>query len=125
MEIGRAAPDGTYEPVDTAAPAASGAAGSTVAPAGQLADRLVAGFLLGYHDRTRTAYRADLRDFAAWCGSVGLDLLAAGRIQVEGYARHLEQAGRAHSTVAQRLATLAGFYRYAVQGKASPRSPAA
>jgi integrase/recombinase XerD len=125
MELGSVASNGPCEPVDAAVLAASGAAGSTVAPAGQLAERLVAGFLLGYHGRTHAAYRADLRDFTAWCASVGFDLLAAGRIQVEAYTRHLEQTGRARSTVARRLATLAGFYRYAVQEEALPRSPVA
>ena len=47
------------------------------------------------------------------------------RADVEAYARDLEQAGRARSTVARRLATLAGFYRYAVEEAALPRSPVA
>lgn len=47
------------------------------------------------------------------------------RADVEAYALDLEQAGRARSTVARRLATLAGFYRYAVEEAALPRSPVA
>jgi site-specific recombinase XerD len=47
------------------------------------------------------------------------------RADVEAYARDLEQAGRARSTVARRLATLAGFYRYAVEEATLPRSPVA
>jgi integrase/recombinase XerD len=92
---------------------------------GPLAGRLLAGFLLGYQGRTRAAYWADLRDFAGWCGAVGVDLLAVDRAGIEAYARHLEQAGRARSTVARRLASLAGFYRYAVEEAALPRSPVA
>jgi hypothetical protein len=56
---------------------------------------------------------------------VGVDLLAVDRAGIEAYARHLEQAGRARSTVARRLASLAGFYRYAVEEAALPRSPVA
>jgi integrase/recombinase XerD len=37
--------------------------------------------------------------------------------------RQLEHAGRSRATVARRLATLAGFYRYAVQEGALPHSP--
>jgi hypothetical protein len=70
MELGSVASNGPCEPVDAAELAASGAAGSTVVPVGQLAERLVAGFLLGYHGHTHAAYRADLRDFTAWCASV-------------------------------------------------------
>jgi integrase/recombinase XerD len=87
-------------------------------------DSLIAGFLLGYGDRTRAAYLADLRDFHAWCARIGIGLLAAHRDHIEAYIRALEQAGRSRATVARRLATLAGIYRYAVQEGALPHSPA-
>jgi integrase/recombinase XerD len=86
--------------------------------------RLITGFVLGYGDRTRAAYLADLRDFHAWCARIGIGLLAAHRGHIEAYIRALEQAGRSRATVARRLATLAGFYRYAVQEGALPHSPA-
>jgi integrase/recombinase XerD len=56
---------------------------------------------------------------------MGIGLLAAQRRHIEAYIRALEQAGRSRATVARRLATLAGFYRYAVQEGALPHSPAA
>jgi integrase len=84
---------------------------------------LITGFLLGYGDRTRAAYLADLRDFHAWCARIGIGLLAAHRSHIEAYIRALEQAGRSRATVARRLATLAGFYRYAVQEGALPPLP--
>jgi hypothetical protein len=86
---------------------------------------LIAGFLLGYRHRTRAAYLADLRDFCTWCTNVGIGLSEVRRIHVEGYVRQLEQAGRSRATLARRLATLAGFYRYAVQEGALPHSPLA
>jgi integrase/recombinase XerD len=49
--------------------------------------------------------------------------LTVRRRDVEAYAHQLEQAGRSRATVARRLATLAGFYRYAVQEGALPHSP--
>jgi integrase/recombinase XerD len=86
---------------------------------------LIAGFLLGHRGHTRAAYLADLKDFAGWCVAGGVELPAVDRADVEAYARDLEQAGRARSTVARRLATLAGFYHYAVEEVALPRSPVA
>lgn len=86
---------------------------------------MIARFLLGHRGHTRAAYLADLRDFAGWCAAGGVELLAVDRAHVEAYAHDLELAGRARSTVARRLATLAGFYRYAVEEAALPRSPVA
>src|SRR5262245_18117541 len=45
-------------------------------------------------------------------------LLGVHRSHVEAYIRQLEQAGRSRATLARRLATLTGFYRYAVQERA-------
>lgn len=44
---------------------------------------------------------------------------------IEAYIHQLEQAGRSRATVARRLATRGGFYRYAVQEGALPHSPVA
>jgi hypothetical protein len=38
-------------------------------------EHLLARFLLGYRDRTRAAYLADLRDFHAWCARAGIGLM--------------------------------------------------
>jgi integrase len=93
------------------------------AAARQLDGRLLDGFLIGYRNHTRAAYLADLRDFRAWCASVGMGLLMVSRSHVQAYVRQLEEAGRSRATVARRLATLAGFYRYAVQEGRSPTPP--
>jgi site-specific recombinase XerD len=87
-------------------------------------ESLIARFVLGYRDHTRAAYLADLRDFCAWCATLGIRLLGVRRSHIEAYSRQLEQAGRSRATVARRLATLAGFYRYVVQEGALPHSPA-
>jgi integrase/recombinase XerD len=86
-------------------------------------DTLAAAFLIGYRNRTRAAYLADLRDFRAWCATLGIGLLGVRRRHVEAYTRQLERAGRSRATVARRLASLTGFYRYAVQEGALPHSP--
>jgi integrase/recombinase XerD len=90
------------------------------------AEMLAAAFVAGYGSpRTRTAYRSDLADFFDWCASHGLAPLRAERAHVELYARALEQVGCAPATVARRLSTLAGLFRYAVEECILERSPVA
>jgi len=81
------------------------------------------GFLAGYRGLTLQAYTIDLRQFTAWCTSHGLNLFAARRVDIECYARELETLGRARATVARRLCTVTGFYRYAEQEGLIERSP--
>ena len=82
-------------------------------------------FLAGYRGQTRDAYALDLRQFVAWCDQHDLRLFAVRRADIECFARDLEELGRATATVARRLSTVAGFYRYAdEEGLLSP-SPAA
>jgi integrase/recombinase XerD len=85
----------------------------------------LAGFLAGYRGLTRDAYALDLRQFVAWCESHGLRLFDVRRADIECFARDLEARGRARATVARRLGTVAGFYRYAEQEGLLARSPAA
>jgi integrase/recombinase XerD len=47
------------------------------------------------------------------------------RADIEGFARDLEDRGRARATVTRRLRTIAGFYRYAVEEELIEHSPAA
>ena len=84
----------------------------------------LAGFLAGYRGLTRDAYALDLRQFVSWCERHGLKLFSVRRTDIELYARALEEAGRARATVARRLCTVAGFYRYAEEEGLVPVSPA-
>ena len=56
-----------------------------------------------------------LRQFTTWCRARSLALFAVRRADIEGFARELEERGRARATVTRRLSTIAGFYRYAVE----------
>jgi site-specific recombinase XerD len=67
----------------------------------------------------------DLRQFTAWCHQRNVALFAARRADIEYFARDPEARGRARSTVSRRLATIAGFYRYAVEEDLLDHSPAA
>ena len=84
----------------------------------------LAGFLAGYSGNTREAYREDLRQFAVWCGERDLELLEVRRAHIELFARNLEAQGRARTTVARRLSTISGFYRYCVEERLLDHSPA-
>ena len=84
----------------------------------------LAGFLASYRGATRTAYELDLRQFVAWCAERQLALFSVRRADIELYARALEERGRARATVARRLCTVAGFYRYAEEEGLLSVSPA-
>ena len=82
------------------------------------------GFLAGYSGNTRVAYRQDLHQFVAWCNARGLAIFEVRRVHIELFARSLERQGRARATVARRLSTITGFYRYCVEEELVTRSPA-
>jgi integrase/recombinase XerD len=78
------------------------------------------GFLAGYRGQTRVAYTLDLRQFTAWCLQHGRRLFDVRRVDIECFARDLEDHGKARATVARRLCTVCGFYRYAKKRGCSP-----
>ncbi len=82
------------------------------------------GFLAGYSGLTRDAYALDLRMFTAWCQQHGLHLFQARRADIECFGRDMESRGRARATIARRLCTISGFYRYAVEEELLEHSPA-
>ena len=71
------------------------------------------GFLAGSRGFTRDAYTLDLRQFTAWCWQHDRLLFDVHRVDIECFARELEDRGKARATVARRLCTIVGFYRYA------------
>jgi integrase/recombinase XerD len=85
----------------------------------------LAGFLSGYSGLTRDAYTLDLRQYTAWCTTHSLHLFEAKRVDVESFRCDMEAAGRARATIARRLCTIAGFYRYAEEEDLLAHSPAA
>jgi integrase len=77
-----------------------------------------------YRGATPDAYALYLRQFVAWCVDRHLALFSARRSDIEGYARTLQERGRARATVARRLCTVAGVYRYAEEEGLLAVSPA-
>ena len=56
---------------------------------------VVASFLAGYGASTRTGYATDLRLFAEWCRTNGLDLFEVQRSHLELFGRSMEARGLA------------------------------
>jgi integrase/recombinase XerD len=82
------------------------------------------GFLAGYRGFTRDAYALDLRQFTVWCWQHDQQLFDVRRVDIECFARDLEERGKARATVARRLCTIVGFYRYAEEEGVIEHSPA-
>jgi site-specific recombinase XerD len=82
------------------------------------------GFLSGYRAQTRVAYTLDLRQFTAWCLEHDRHLFDVRRVDIECFARDMEDHGRARATVARRLCTISGLYRYAEEEGVIAHSPA-
>ncbi len=78
----------------------------------------------GHKGRTREAYELDLRQFARWCQHRGQRLFDVTRVDIEPFARDLEQSGRAPATISRRLATITGLYRFAEEEGLIDHSPA-
>lgn len=62
---------------------------------------------------TRATYAITIDQWYAWCAEHDLDPMEAKRGHLELFARALEAHGRKASTVAGKLHTLAGLYRFA------------
>lgn len=69
---------------------------------------------------TLRAYRRNMADYCAWLDGHGLDLLTVGRVHVDGYRHALTGSA---ATVAQKLAAVSSFYRYAVSAELVTANP--
>jgi hypothetical protein len=86
---------------------------------------LTAVWLAGYRSpRTRRAYALDL---TAWLGlhDLQVDVLAARRVHVDLWVRHLLDTGAASSSTARRLSALTSFYRHLIAHDVLAVNPAA
>jgi hypothetical protein len=77
-------------------------------------EMVAAGFLVRYREPTRNNYTRNLRQWFSWCQQRGVAPLKATRAHIEVYARELEELrGLKVSSVANKLNTIAGFYKFA------------
>jgi integrase/recombinase XerD len=87
-----------------------------LAAAGPREQLLAATWLAGHRAaRTRRAYAADLAGWLGWLAGHGLDVLAATRVHLDVYVRHLTDTGAAPATVNRRLSALSSFYRHCAE----------
>jgi site-specific recombinase XerD len=71
---------------------------------------------------TRRAYATAVGAYLAWLDERGIDWRAPDRLQLRAYLATLSD-GRARSSVAQRLAALRSFYRFATRAGLAPGDP--
>ena len=76
---------------------------------------LAAAWLAGYRSaRTRRAYALDLTVWLDWLHGLQVDVLAARRVHVDLWVRHLLDTGAAASSTARRLSALTSFYHHLI-----------
>ena len=71
---------------------------------------------------TRRSYEATVTAYLAWLAAHDADWRAPGRLVLRAYMADLS-AGHAKSTVAQRLAAIRAFHRYATRAGLAPGDP--
>ncbi|MEE6289252.1 tyrosine-type recombinase/integrase [Georgenia sp. MJ173] len=95
------------------------------APLPTAAQAAAIGFLARYAGPTLSLYRTHLKVLFAWCEEHGLDPLALERVHLEMFRHYLtEVRGNQATTVANRLAAIRTFYRFAVIDGYLASSPA-
>lgn len=88
-------------------------------------EAVAAGFLARYREPTRTLYTVNLRQWFEWCYSRGITPLSAQRAHIEVWARELEERnGLKLSTVANKLNTICGYYKFALIDRYINENPA-
>jgi integrase/recombinase XerD len=86
---------------------------------------LAAAWLAGYRSpRTRRAYALDLSAWLDWLHGLQVDVLAARRVHVDLWVRHLLDSGAASSSTARRLSALTSFYHHLITHDVLTANPA-
>ncbi|MEV0719314.1 tyrosine-type recombinase/integrase [Asanoa sp. NPDC050611] len=88
--------------------------------AGEFTDAWLANRRLSPH--TRAAYRRDVGAWVAWCGARGVDPLAATFLDVNAFAREVEETA-APTTVARKMSALSSWYDFLVKLRALDTNP--
>lgn len=81
-------------------------------------------FLLSKRNpNTNAAYRRDLRQWFLCCLEDGVDPLAAVQATVDDWATQLALAGAKPATIGRKLASVSGYYTYAMRSGVLERNP--
>jgi site-specific recombinase XerD len=90
--------------------------------------RAILGYLAQFRtDATQRAYQLDLKHWLAWCHDRKLPLLMASRTDLDMYVQWMQThpAGWAEATIARRLGTVCGLYKWASEEDIIVKNPAA
>jgi integrase/recombinase XerD len=101
-------------------PRQAGALPAIAGDAEQVTEAWLANRRLSEH--TRAAYRRDVTGWLAWCAQRELDPLRATFIDVNGYARRLEES-LTPASVARKLSGLSSWYAFLVKVRAVESNP--
>ena len=86
---------------------------------------VLAAFLSGYREPTRSNHGLNVRKWFEWCYARRLMPMEAERAHIELYARHLEEnEGKKLSTITHKLGAISRFYHFAVIDRYLPSNPA-
>lgn len=86
---------------------------------------VLAAFLSGYREPTRTNHALNVKKWFEWCRARNLNPMDAERAHIELYARQLEEVeGKMLSTIAHKLGAINRFYHFAVIDRYLPSNPA-
>jgi integrase/recombinase XerD len=94
---------------------------TVVGAAEQVTDAWLANRRLSAH--TREAYRRDVAGWLAWCRERGVDPLRASFLDVNAYARGLEDRRLAPATVARKLSGVSSWYDFLLKLRAIDANP--
>ena len=66
-------------------------------------------------DNTVASYMRDLRQYASYLGSEGVDVLDADQAVVSGYMGSMKAGGKSAATISRALASIKSLYIFAIQ----------
>ena len=74
-------------------------------------------------DNTVASYMRDLRQYASYLGSEGIDVLDADQDVVSGYMNIMKANGKSAATISRALASIKSLYIFAVQNREIEENP--
>ena len=74
-------------------------------------------------DNTVASYMRDLRQYASYLGSEGIDVLDADQDVVSGYMNSMKANGKSAATISRALASIKSLYIFAVQNREIEENP--
>ena len=74
-------------------------------------------------NNTVASYMRDLRQYASYLGSEGIDVLDADQDVVSGYMNSMKANGKSAATISRALASIKSLYIFAVQNREIEENP--